>query len=100
MTKTKDVVINMSKKELKTALEKLELGLSTGARFLHIDRRTLSRYLSRGSDDALPVPPLVAMLVRTMVALKLKPQQVLRYSGLSADTAEELTRDQRYSADD
>jgi hypothetical protein len=62
----------MSPAEFREAITTLELNMSAGARFLHIDRRTCGSYLS----GRLPVPPQTVMLLTIMLWKKITPNQV------------------------
>jgi len=68
----------MSPDEFRKAITALELNMSGGARFLHIDRRTAGSYAS----GRLKVPPLVAMLLSVMIARRVTPEQAADISGV------------------
>jgi hypothetical protein len=62
----------MSPGEFRASIAALGLNLSTGARFLRINRRTARSYAS----GRLAVPSQTAMLLSVMVALHVTPEQV------------------------
>jgi hypothetical protein len=68
----------MSPVEFREAITALNLNMSAGARFLHIDRRTCGKYLS----GRLAVPPQIAMLLSVMVWKRLSPEQVATVSNV------------------
>jgi hypothetical protein len=68
----------MSPDEFRQAITALDLNMSGGARFLHIDRRTAGSYAS----GRLPVPPQTAMLLSVMVDRSISPEQVAKISHL------------------
>jgi hypothetical protein len=68
----------MSPHEFRAAITALDLNMSNGARFLHIDRRTAGSYAS----GRLKVPALVAMLLSVMTHSKISPERVSEISGV------------------
>ena len=72
----------MSPDEFRAAFTALDLNMSNGARFLHIDRRTAGSYAS----GRLVVPPQTAMLLSVMVEKEISPKQVVEISGVAFKT--------------
>jgi hypothetical protein len=68
----------MSPVEFREAITALNLNMSAGARFLHIDRRTIGKYLS----GSLAVPPQTVMLLSVMHWKRLSPEQVAAVSSI------------------
>lgn len=62
----------MTANQYRTAIEKLGLSQRGAAAFLGVDERTSRRW----ALDEIPVPDSVAKLLRLMVRLKLKPEDV------------------------
>jgi hypothetical protein len=66
----------MTPAKFREAITALDLTKSGGARFLHINRRTVGSYAS----GRLAVPPQTAMLLSVMVAKHVSPQEAAEIS--------------------
>jgi len=80
----------MDAQAMRDALQAINMNQGGCARFAGLDERTVRRWVSEQDNVDIPLP--VQMLLRLMVVLDLKPNQVRRLVGQPALTADELSR--------
>jgi DNA-binding transcriptional regulator YiaG len=62
----------MTPSQLQRTLDQLDLSQRGAARFLKVDERTVRKWIAGNAR----IPEAVAMLLRLMIRLKLKPEDV------------------------